>query len=109
MRPAPQRSAACALQQQRSRHALDVRDFLALARFGDSSMQLARQRSAACALQQQRSRHALDVRSWLVLARTGESSMRPALPVGCFCAATAALAPRPQRARSVSASPPRRL
>jgi hypothetical protein len=38
MRPALQRSAACALQQQRSRHALDVRDFLALARFGDSSM-----------------------------------------------------------------------
>ena len=59
---ATQQSAICALQQQRSRHALDVRDWLMLARLGDSSMQPALQRSAACALQQQCSRHALNVR-----------------------------------------------
>ena len=75
MQPAPKRSAACVLRQQRARHAFDVRDRLVLARLGESSMQPAPQRSAACALQQQRSRHALDVRAWLVLARLGESSM----------------------------------
>ena len=66
MQSAPQQSAACA---QRSRHALDVRDWLLLVRLGESSMQPALQRSAACALQQQRSGHGLDVRDWLVLAR----------------------------------------
>ena len=35
---APQRLAACALQQRRLRHALDVRDCLVLARLGESSM-----------------------------------------------------------------------
>jgi hypothetical protein len=68
MQPAPKRSAACALQQQRSRHALGVRDWLVLARFGDSSVQLSPHQSVACALDQQRSRHGLDVRAWLVLA-----------------------------------------
>jgi hypothetical protein len=102
MRPVPQRSAACALQQQRSRHALDVRDWFVLARLGDSSMRPAPQRSAASALQQQRSRHAFDVCDWLVLARLGEFSMRLDLSL---CAAVAALAPRPRRARLVSASP----
>jgi hypothetical protein len=62
MQSAPQRSAAGVLQQQRSRHALDVRDWLVLARLGESSMQPALQHSAACALQQQRSRNAFDVR-----------------------------------------------
>jgi hypothetical protein len=86
MQPAPKRSAACALQQQRSRHALGVRDWLVLARFGDSSVQPAPHQSVTCAQHQQRSRHALDVRAWLVLARLGEFSMQPALQRSAACA-----------------------
>ncbi len=70
-----------------------MRDWLVLARLGESSMQPAPQWSAACALQQQRSRHALDVRAWLVLARLGESSMprrSGRLPVRCNSTARAA-------------------
>jgi hypothetical protein len=48
MRSVLRRSAACALQQQRSRHTLDVRGWLVLARLGECSMQPALRSAVGC-------------------------------------------------------------